>query len=61
MVSANIISGNLTASISDHVPQFLVASNIFSIPHITNLINMKETGQLRLIKKILYVIIFQLT
>ena len=60
MVSANIISGNLTASISDHVPQFLVASNIFSIPHITNLKNMKETGQ-HLIKKILCVIIFQLT
>ena len=26
----NIISGNLTASTSDHLPQFLVAPNIFS-------------------------------
>ena len=25
----NIISGNLTASISEHLPQFLVAPNIF--------------------------------
>ena len=29
MAVPNIISGNLTASISDHLPQFLVASNIF--------------------------------
>ena len=26
---SNITSGNLTASISDHLPQFLVAPNIF--------------------------------
>ena len=29
MAVPNIISGNLTASISDHLPQFLVARNIF--------------------------------
>ena len=29
MVVPNIISGNLTVSISDHLPQFLVAPNIF--------------------------------
>ena len=29
MAIPNIISGNLTASISDHLPQFLVAPNIF--------------------------------
>ena len=29
MAAPNIISGNLTASISDHLPQFLVAPNIF--------------------------------
>ena len=29
MAVPNIISGNLTASISDHLPRFLVASNIF--------------------------------
>ena len=28
----SIISGNLAASISDHLPQFLVAPNTFSIP-----------------------------
>ena len=29
MAVPNIISGNLTASVSDHLPQFLVAPNIF--------------------------------
>ena len=29
MAVPNIISGNLTAPISDHLPQFLVAPNIF--------------------------------
>ena len=29
MAVPNIISGNLTASISDHLPKFLVAPNIF--------------------------------
>ena len=29
IISANIISGNLTATISDHVPQFLIAPEIF--------------------------------
>ena len=29
MTVLNIISGNLTASISDHFPQFLAAPNIF--------------------------------
>ena len=29
MAVSNIISGNLTASISNHLPQFLVAPNIF--------------------------------
>ena len=60
MVVPNIISGNLIASISDHPPQFLAARNIFfnaSYP-ISNI--MKETGQ-DLIKKILYLIISQLT
>ena len=29
MAVPNIVSGNLTASISDHLPQFLVAPNFF--------------------------------
>ena len=38
MAVPNIISSNLTASISDHFPQFLVAPNIFfnSSYHISN-------------------------
>ena len=29
MAVLKIISGNLTASISDHLPQFLIAPNVF--------------------------------
>ena len=59
MAVPNIISGNLTASILDHLPQFLVAPSIFLMPLTLNPIIMKETGQ-DLIKKILYLIISQL-
>ena len=55
MAVLNVISGNLTAYISEHLPQFLVASNITLSPII-----MKETGQ-DLIKKNLYLIISRLT
>ena len=60
MAVPNLISGNLTASISDHLPQFLVAPNIILMPLTLNPIIMNETGQ-DLIKKILYLIISQLT
>ena len=60
MAVPNIISGNLTASILDHLPQFIVAPNIFLMHLTLNPIIMKETGQ-DLIKKILYLIISQLT
>ena len=33
IVSSDIISGNLTATISDHLPQFLIAPHIFSNSH----------------------------
>ena len=33
IVSSDIISGNLTATISDHLPQFLIAPDIFSNSH----------------------------
>ena len=59
MAVPNIISGNLTASILDHLPQFLVAPNIFLMPLTLNPVIMKETGQ-DLINKILYLIISQL-
>ena len=54
MAVPNTISGNLTASISDYLPQFLVPPKIFF-----NASYRKETGQ-DLIKKILYLIISQL-
>ena len=44
MAVPNIISGNLTAPISDHLPQFLVAPNIFFNASTLNPIIMKETG-----------------
>ena len=56
MAVPNIIFGNLRAPISDHLPQFFVAPNIFfSMPLTLSPIIMKETGQ-DLIKKILYLI-----
>ena len=44
MAVPNIISGNLTAPISDHLPQFIVAPNIFFNASTLNPIIMKETG-----------------
>ena len=32
IISQDFISGNLTATISDHLPQFLIAPNVFSNP-----------------------------
>ena len=32
MIIPNNVSGNLTATVSDHLPQFLIASEIFSNP-----------------------------
>ena len=34
--SADFTSGNLTADISDHLPQFMIAKNILSPPHAPN-------------------------
>ena len=59
MAVPNIISGNLTASISDHLPQFLVVLILFSILPISNPINMKKIDQ-NLTKKVLLWIIFRL-
>ena len=59
MTILNIISGNLAASISDHLLQFL-AGPIFSIPVTSSSKYMKETCQ-NLIKKILYLNFFLLT
>ena len=59
MAVPNIISGNLTASMSDHLPQFLVVLIFFSILPISNPINMKKIDQ-NLTKKVLLWIIFWL-
>ena len=56
MAVPNIIPGNLTTSISDHLPQFFVAPNTFLMLLTLNPIIMKETVQ-DLIKKILCLII----
>ena len=56
MTVPNIISGSLTASISDHFAQFLVAPNKFLLPLTLNPIIMKETGP-DFIKKTLHLII----
>ena len=58
MAVPNITSGNLIASISDHLPQFLVAPNILLMPFTLNPIVIRETGQ-DLINKILCLIISQ--
>ena len=60
MTVLNIISGNLAASIPDHLLQFLAGPNIFSIPVTSSSKYMKETCQ-NLIKKILYLNFFLLT
>ena len=49
VISKDIICANITATISDHLPQFLVSSNTFANPSSTFL---KETGQ-NLTRKIL--------
>ena len=51
------ISGNLTGTISDHLPQFLIVPNISLTLLSTSKIFMREIG-LTLIKKILFLIIF---
>ena len=45
MTVLNIISGNLAASIPDHLLQFLAGPNIFSIPVTSSSKYMKETCQ----------------
>ena len=57
IISPEAISGNLTAAISDHLPQFMIVPNVFSNPPHpqTRLTFLKETGQ-TLIKKTLFLI-----
>ena len=58
VIEPDIISGNLTATISDHMHQFAIIPNIFgNISQAINIIFMKGTGQ-NLIKKISFLAIF---
>ena len=51
VISKDIICGNITATISEHLPQFLVSPNTLICPPI-NLMFLKENGQ-NLTRKIL--------
>ena len=51
-VDPYLISGNLTATVSDHLPQFVITPNMFGISQAINPVFMKETGP-NLIEKIL--------
>ena len=51
------ISGNLTATISDHLPQFLIVPNIFSNPP-SSKSNIYERDWSKLDQKIFFLIIF---
>ena len=51
-LTKDIISGNIIATISDHLPQFLIYPNIFAYPTSTNPMILKGTGQI-LTRKIL--------
>ena len=52
-IDPDIISGNLTATISDCLPQFAIIPNMFGNTQAINLIFMKGTGP-NLIKRILF-------
>ena len=56
----NTISGNLTATISDHLPQFIILPNIFSNSP-SNKSNIYERDWSNFVQKTLYWIIFLLT
>ena len=49
-ISRDIVSGNLTATISDHLPQFLIASHIFSIVPSRKPIYLNVIGQNSIMK-----------
>ena len=53
VIDPDIISGNLTATISDHLPKFAIIPNMFGNIQAINLIFMKETVP-NLIKRILF-------
>ena len=61
IIEPDIILSNLTATISDHLPQFVIISDIFgNISGKINKIVMKGTGE-NLVEKMLFLTIFLLT
>ena len=60
IIEPDMISRNLTATISDHLPQFAIILNIFGNISGNNIIFMNETNQ-NVIEKLLLLIIFLLT
>ena len=61
IIEPDIILSNLTATISDHLPQFAIIPDIFgNISGKINKIFMKGTGE-NLVKKMLFLTIFLLT
>ena len=58
VIIPNNISGNITAAISDHLPQFLIAPNIFSNPKSTKL-NIFERDWSKFDQETLFLTIYQ--
>ena len=55
VLSCEAISGNTTATISDHLPQLLFAPNVLSNPYAINQTSCREIGQ-NLTIKVLFLI-----
>ena len=55
VLSCEAISGNTTATISDHLPQLLFAPNVLSNPYAINQTSWREIGQ-NLTNKVLFLI-----
>ena len=58
VITPNNITGNITATISDHLPQFLIAPNIFSNPTSTKL-NIFERDWSEFDQETLFLTIYQ--
>ena len=55
LTSHEVISGNITTTIFDHLPSFLIAPNVFANPSSNKSKLFEKSGQI-LIKKILFLI-----
>ena len=57
VITPNYISGNITVTISNHLPQFVIARDIFSNPPSTKLHSFERDWS-KLIKKILFLTMY---